>query len=268
MAKKSVSGGRGVLGIQFSGKTQTRVPSATRSGGGMPRANQMVQKNTPYTNQPMVDKGRVSKTVNPFSRATTGMRYSSPIGPQNRGTVPGGAGIPGLNNVRLRPTAGAPKATVGAGTPAMKTATAGAGRGFGKAFADARRAGKSTFSFGGKSYTTAVKGEMRKAAGGTTARKATGGVATRSAGGKPASSFGKAFSSARAAGKSTFSYGGKSYSTAMKGESRGGGKVTPTSARAGTTATRARSFTGKSDVAGPRKDSSGRNVSSASGKRK
>jgi hypothetical protein len=161
---------------------------------------------------------------------TPARKYSQPIGPSNRGTAPGGAGIPGLNNVRLRPTAGAPKATVVAGTPAMKTATAGAGRGFGKAFADARRAGKSTFSFGGKSYTTAVKGEMRKAAGGTTARKATGGVATRSAGGKPTSSFGKAFSSARAAGKSSFSFGGKSYSTAMKGETR---SVKPTGANRG-----------------------------------
>jgi hypothetical protein len=33
MAKKSVTGGRGITGIQFSGKTQERVPSATRSGG-------------------------------------------------------------------------------------------------------------------------------------------------------------------------------------------------------------------------------------------
>ena len=33
MAKKSVTGGRGITGIQFSGKTQERVSSATRSGG-------------------------------------------------------------------------------------------------------------------------------------------------------------------------------------------------------------------------------------------
>ena len=33
MAKKSVTGGRGITGMQFSGKTQERVPSATRSGG-------------------------------------------------------------------------------------------------------------------------------------------------------------------------------------------------------------------------------------------
>lgn len=113
MAKKSVTGGRGITGIQFSGKTQERVPSATRSGG-MPRANQRVQKNTPYTNQPMVDKGKVAKTVNPFARATTGMRYAMPIGPSNKGTVPGGRGILGLNSVRMKPSAGAPKATMNA----------------------------------------------------------------------------------------------------------------------------------------------------------
>ncbi len=113
MAKKSVTGGRGITGIQFSGKTQERVPSATRSGG-MPLANQRVQKNTPYTNQPMVDKGRVAKTVNPFARATTGMRYAMPIGPSNKGTVPGGRGILGLNSVRMKPSAGAPKATMNA----------------------------------------------------------------------------------------------------------------------------------------------------------
>ena len=65
MAKKAVSGGRGVLGITYSGKTQARVPSATRSGD-MPRADQTVQKGVRYTNQPMVDKGRVVKTMNPM----------------------------------------------------------------------------------------------------------------------------------------------------------------------------------------------------------
>jgi hypothetical protein len=112
MAKKSVTGGRGITGIQFSGKTQDRVP-ATRSNA-MPRANQRVQKNTPYTNQPMVDKGRVAKTVNPFARVTTGLRYAAPIGPSNKGTVPGGRGIMALNSVRMKPTAGAPKATMNA----------------------------------------------------------------------------------------------------------------------------------------------------------
>lgn len=39
-------------------------------------------------------------------------RYSMPIGPSNQATVPGGRGIMALNNVRLRPTANALKATV------------------------------------------------------------------------------------------------------------------------------------------------------------
>ena len=115
MAKKSVTGGRGITGIQFSGKTQDRVPSVTRSGG-MPRANQTVQKNTPYTNQPMVDKGRVMKTVNNFRNAVGAVanKYKSAIGPSNKGTVPGGSGIMALNSVRMKPTAGAPRATINA----------------------------------------------------------------------------------------------------------------------------------------------------------
>lgn len=115
MAKKSVTGGRGVTGIQFSGKTQARVPSATRSGA-MPRANQTVQKNTPYTNQPMVDKGRVAKTVNSFRSGIGAVanKYGAPIGPMGRATVPGGKGIMALSDVRLGPTARAPRATVNA----------------------------------------------------------------------------------------------------------------------------------------------------------
>ena len=44
MAKKSVTGGRGITGIQFSGKTQARVPSATRSSG---KPSQVVTKPMP-----------------------------------------------------------------------------------------------------------------------------------------------------------------------------------------------------------------------------
>ena len=39
-------------------------------------------------------------------------KYSAPIGPMGRATVPGGKGIMALNDVRLGPTAGAPRATV------------------------------------------------------------------------------------------------------------------------------------------------------------
>lgn len=41
-----------------------------------------------------------------------GRRYAEPIGPSNRGSVQGGYGIPGLSNVRMTPTANAPRATV------------------------------------------------------------------------------------------------------------------------------------------------------------
>jgi hypothetical protein len=105
-------------------------------------------------------------------------------------------------------------------------APAKSGSSFGQAFAAARKAGQSTFTFGGKSYTTAMKGEARPAT-----KKAAGTTRAATGGGKAQSSFGKAFASARAAGKSTFSFGGKSYTTAMKGGG-GGGKASPASARA------------------------------------
>jgi hypothetical protein len=40
-----------------------------------------------------------------------GRRYASPIGPSNRGFIPGGDGIMALNNIRMTPTSKAPKAT-------------------------------------------------------------------------------------------------------------------------------------------------------------
>ena len=251
MAKKAISGGRGVLGIQFSGKTQARVPSATRSGG-TPRADQTVQKGVRYTNQPMVDKGRVVKTMNPMRSR------------QQATSMVGGLGMqPYMNpkpSMQMRTgltTTTAERTKMYGGVP---TKTAGS---FGQAFAAARKAGQPTFSFGGKSYTTAMKGESRPSG----AKKTTGTTrtATGGGGGKAQSSFGKAFASARAAGKSTFSFGGKSYTTAVKG---GGGKATPASARAGTTSSRTSvgrlGNAARNEPAGPTKNAAGKSVSSAS----
>lgn len=39
-------------------------------------------------------------------------RYTAPIGPQNTGVVPGGRGVMALKSVRMKPTAGAPRASV------------------------------------------------------------------------------------------------------------------------------------------------------------
>lgn len=50
-------------------------------------------------------------------------KYGSAIGPSNRGVVPGGAGVVGLTDTRLTPTARAPKATV-SGVAAAKKAAA------------------------------------------------------------------------------------------------------------------------------------------------
>lgn len=41
-------------------------------------------------------------------------RYTAPIGPQNTGVVPGGRGVMALKSVRMKPTAGAPRASVAA----------------------------------------------------------------------------------------------------------------------------------------------------------
>jgi hypothetical protein len=212
MAKKAISGGRGVLGITYSGKTQARVPSATRSGD-MPRADQTVQKGVRYTNQPMVDKGRVVKTMNPMRSRQQATSLVGGLGMQPymnpKPSMQMRTGLTTTTAERTKMYGGAPSKAAGS---------------FGQAFAAARKAGQPTFSFGGKSYTTAMKGESRPSG----AKKTTGTTRTATGGGKAPSSFGKAFASARAAGKSTFSFGGKSYTTAMKG---GGGKVSPASSR-------------------------------------
>lgn len=208
------------------------------------------------------DRNRAGPSMIRLNSAATMPRYGMPVSglrgraPKDKSRIPVGtidiSGYFGDERTGIRkPTARMPAS-------AVKKAPSS----FGKAFAAARKTGQPTFSFGGKSYTTAMKGEARSAT-----KKATGTTRAATGGGKAQSSFGKVFASARAAGKSTFSFGGKSYTTAVKGGG-GGGKVTPASARAGTTTTRAQFFGGKSDVAGPRRDSSGRNVSSASGKRK
>lgn len=68
---------------------------------------------------------------------------------------------------------------------------------FEKAFAGARKEGKKTFDYNGKSYTTEMRSEPKEA-------KKTG--------------FGDAFASARRAGKETFEYNGKTYGTKMANE--------------------------------------------------
>lgn len=239
MAKKAISGGRGVLGIQFSGKTQARVPSATRSGGAM-GANQTVQKGVRYTNQPMVDKGRVVKTMNPMRSR------------QQATSLVGGLGMqPYMNpkpSMQMRTgltTTTAERTKMYGGTPSKAKTQVQT-----KAKAPARKA--TTINIPGGGLRTA------KPASAKTTRPLTASEARSQAPGNYRT------------GKVTM--GGKTYTgytvssrTDSKGrttKSVGNWTSTPNAGRS------TNRFGGKSDVAGPRRDSSGRNVSSAAGKRK
>ena len=222
MAKKAVSGGRGVLGITYSGKTQARVPSATRSGD-MPRADQTVQKGVRYTNQPMVDKGRVVKTMNPFSRSR-----------QQATSMVGGLGMqPYMNpkpSMQMRTgltTTTAERTKMYGGAPSKAKTQAQT-----KAKAPARKPTEITVPGGGLRTGTKAKAKAptRMAVNprtgstlGFTTGKTTGSTVTK----------------AGVAGRTT-----------------------------GSAFSRQQRMQASRDVAGPRKDSSGRNVSSASGKRK
>lgn len=150
-------------------------------------------------------------------------KYGAPIGPSNRGTVPGGQGIVALNDVRLRPTAKAPKATATvSGVAAAKKVAA----------KPARKATTIDILGGGLRTSTKAKAKAptRMAVNprtgstlGFTTGKTTGSTVTK----------------AGVAGRTT-----------------------------GSAFSRQQRMQASRDVAGPRKDSSGRNVSSASGKRK
>lgn len=149
-------------------------------------------------------------------------KYGAPIGPSNRGTVPGGLGIVALNDVRLRPTAKAPKATATvSGVAAAKKVAA----------KPARKATTINIPGGGLRVGTKAKAPTRMAVNPRTG--STLGFTTGSRTGSTATKAG-------VAGK-----------TQMSGSQR-----------------MAQNAFNKGGVAGPRKDSSGRNVSSASGKRK
>jgi hypothetical protein len=86
--------------------------SVTRSGMGAPGKTSSQRKSEAQTVS-RTGKGDLQTGV--FGKTTTanpiGRRYGEPIGPSYKGTVPGGYGIVGLNDVRMLPTANAPKAS-------------------------------------------------------------------------------------------------------------------------------------------------------------
>lgn len=193
--------------------TQYKSPAPSMKSGG-----NSVVKNAAYGNT-FRDKGSVVKTVNP-SKPTSNSPTSlaGGLGMQGYGNAAKGANLRtprnatmATRNYQYGEVMGKPAAPKPTPRPAKVTNSGGGGGSFNSAFAAARSAGKSTFSYGGKSYNTKVKGET----GSTASSKRSGSSGTsKSSGGL--SGFGKAFSSARSAGKSSFSYGGKSYNTKVK----------------------------------------------------
>jgi len=81
---------------------------------------------------------------------------------------------------------------------------------FGAEFKKAKKAGKSKFSWNGKSYSTATKDDVKKSNSKDLRQH------LNKAEGKTPTTFGDAFKAAKKAGKSTFNFKGKVYSTKTK----------------------------------------------------
>lgn len=108
--------------------TMYKDPKASVTGGqksSLPRAVVDKMKGKSSLPQSVVDKMRGKRDLETMKTRIGAVvnKYRSPIGPSNKGSVPGGAGITALNSVRMKPTAKAPKATVSAGTAVPATAT-------------------------------------------------------------------------------------------------------------------------------------------------
>lgn len=115
MAEKTVGVG------YFGGNPKTRMSNVLAGDartGGRAKFNQTsaMFSNSPYADRPASLRSYV-KTAKDQSR----VKSDAPAAVQ-KATVPGGAGIPGLNDVRLRPTANAPKATVTGAKPSPAAA--------------------------------------------------------------------------------------------------------------------------------------------------
>ena len=100
MAKGSIRGRSEGMGYQGA-QTKTSIPATVSQMRAGPTVTRSLKGD--IKPPPAMGAKRIGAVAN---------RYSMPIGPSNQATVPGGRGIMALNNVRLRPTANALKATV------------------------------------------------------------------------------------------------------------------------------------------------------------
>jgi hypothetical protein len=113
MANKTVGVG------YFGGNPKTRMSNVLAGDartGGRAKFNQTsaMYSNSPYANLP----APISTYTTPKEkRVKDQSRVGVSAETVQRATVPGGRGIMGLDGVRLKPTANAPKATVSGGTP-------------------------------------------------------------------------------------------------------------------------------------------------------
>lgn len=103
MAKKSVSGstyGKNPKGVYTVGQKSNLPADVVRMRAGPTVTRSLKGDIKP---PPAMGSTRIGAVAN---------KYGAPIGPQNTGIVPGGRGIMALNSVRMKPTAGAPRASV------------------------------------------------------------------------------------------------------------------------------------------------------------
>lgn len=236
MAKKAIAGGRGLLGITYSGKTNLEVPSATRSLGKTRSMTVNQPKQTPTAGA--YDKARQQARVRALRSAPYGEQLKSAYYVGNP-TVPSPQSMTVAQrmDIRNKILSGAYKRR--SDIPAMPAATGEESITVKKAAATTRKPAAPARK---PTEITVPGGGLR------TGAKAKAKAPTRMA------------VNPRTGSTLGFTTGKTTGSTVTKAGVAG--RTT------GSAFSRQQRMQASRDVAGPRKDSSGRNVSSASGKRK
>ena len=232
MAKGSIKGKSDGQGYQGA-NTKTSIPATVSEMRNGPSITRSQKGSRPASVSKMRAGPTVTRSLKGDIKAPPAMgskrigavadKYAAAIGPSNKGMVPGGRGIMALNNVRLRPTTNAPKATLNATMAApikarVKPATA-----------------KATTSKAAKDVvrtTTNMKPSPTGGRGlGVTTGTRTGTSATRmGTGGKTSMSASQraqqnAFNKGGVAGPSRSGGGGGKTSSGSAGRSTGGGNT-------------------------------------------